>query len=39
VKKRRSPGSPPGNATSTGATTMLGVAEIEEQKPMVSETK
>ena len=30
VKKRRGPGSPAGNAT-----TMLGVGEIEEQKPMV----
>jgi hypothetical protein len=31
VKKRRSPGSPAGNAAA-----MLGVGEIEEQKPMVS---
>ena len=30
VKKRRSPGSPSGNAAA-----MLGVGEIEEQKPMV----
>lgn len=30
VKKRRSPGSPAGNAAA-----MLGVGEIEEQKPMV----
>ena len=33
VKKRRTPGSPAGNAT-----TMLGVGEIEEQKPMVCST-
>ena len=32
LKKRRSPGSPAGNAA-----TMLGMAEIEEQKPMVSD--
>ena len=31
VKRRRTPGSPAGNAT-----TMLGVGEIEEQKPMVN---